>query len=132
MHFSEILKSSMFVVILGFWMKIYIPWQNLSGENTPKVNFLSNSTKYSKSNEFARKNSIMIHDFFWSYKVSNIIFIPNTYFNFFWEMNNMPILAKMLVPYRKTKSQLIQHFNMVHPRDISLAESRGSSRFLST
>ena len=41
-------------------------------------------------------------------------------------------LAKMLVPYCKMKSQQIQHFNMVHPRDISLAESRGSSRFLST
>ena len=41
----------------------------------------------------------------------------------------MPILAKILVPYCKPKSQLIQHFNMVHPRDISLAESRGSSSF---
>ena len=50
---------------------------------------------------------------------------------FFWEMNNMPILAKMLVPYCKMKSQLIHHFNMVHPRDISLTESWGSSRFLS-
>ena len=38
----------------------------------------------------------------------------------------MPILAKMLVPYRKTK---IHHFNMVHPRDISLTESWGSSVF---
>ena len=28
-------------------------------------------------------------------------------------MNNMPILAKMLVPYRKTKSQLIQHINFI-------------------
>ena len=111
-------------------MKICIFWQNLSGENTPKVNFLSNSTKYSKSN---RKNLIMIHDFFWSHKVPNIIFIHNTYFIFFekW-INNMPILAKMLVPYRKTKSQLIHHFNMVHPRDISLTESWGSSRFFGT
>ena len=132
MHFSEIPKSSKFVVILEFWMKICIPWQKLSEKNALKVNFQYNSTKCSKSNEFPQKNSIMIHDFFWSYKVSNIIFIPNTYFNFFWEMNNMLILAKLMVPYRKTKSQLIQHFNMVHPRDISLAESRGSSRFLST
>ena len=132
MDCSEIPKTSMLVVILEFWMKICIPWQNLSGENTTKLNFLSNSKNYSKSNKFARKKSIMIHDFFWSYKVPNIIFIHNTYFKFFWEMNNMPILAKMLVPYRKTKSQLIQHFNMVHPRDILLTESWGSSRFLST
>ena len=132
MHFSENPKSSMFVVILEFWMKICIPWQKLSEKNTLKVNFWNNSTKYFKSNEFAQKNSIMTHDFFWSYKVPNIIFIHNTYFNFFWEMNNMTILAKMLVPYRKTKSQLIHHFNMVHPRDISLTESWGSSRFLST
>ena len=36
-----------------------------------------------------------------------------------------------MVPYSKTKSQLIQHFNMVHPRDISLTKSKGSSRLLS-
>ena len=123
------MKSSVFFVILRFWMKICIPWQNLSSENTPKVNFLSNSTKYSKSNEFARKKSITNHDSIWCQKLLNIIFISNTHFNFFWELNNMPILAKMLVPYCKMKSQQIQHFNMVHPRDISLAESRGSSRF---
>ena len=37
-------------------------------------------------------------------------------------MNNMPIMAKMLVPHCKTKIKLIYHFNMVHPRDISLRE----------
>ena len=49
---------------------------------------------------------------------------------FFWELNNMPILGKMFVPYCTMKSQQIQHFTMVHCRDILLAESRGNSRFL--
>ena len=79
-----------------------------------------------------RKKSVMNHDSFWPQKLPNIILMPNTYFDFFLELNNMAVLAKMLVPYRQTKSQLIQHFNMVHPRDISLAESWDSSRFLST
>ena len=69
----------------------------------------------------------MNHDLFWHQKLPNIILMPNTYFNLFLELNNMTILAKMLVPYRKTKSQLIQHFYMVHPRDILLTESWGSS-----
>ena len=101
-------------------------------EKYPKSQFLKQQHKIFQIKRVCTKKSIMTHDFFWSYKVPNIIFIHNTYFKFVWEMNNMPILAKMLVPYHKTKSQLIQHFNMVHPRDISLAESRGSSRFLST
>ena len=132
MYFSEILKSSMFFVIFGFWMKICIPWQNLSGENTPKVNFCCKTWNYSKSNKIARKKSITNHDSFWYQKLLNITFMSNTHFDFFWELNNMPILAKMFDSYCKTKSQQIQHFNMVHRRDISLAESRGSSRFLST
>ena len=131
MHFSEIPKSSMFVVILEFWMKICIPCQNLSGKNALKVNFQYNSTKCSKSNEFPQKNSIMIHDFFGPIRclISSLYPIHTL---FFLGMNNMPISAKILVPYRKTKSQLIHHFNMVHPRDILLTESWGSSRFLST
>ena len=105
-------------------------WQNLSGENAPKVHFCSKKWNYSKSNEIAQKNSITNHDLFWYQKLLIITFMSNTHFNFFWELTNMLILAKMLVPYCKMKSQQIQHFNMVHPRDILLAESRGSSRFL--
>ena len=130
--FSKIQKKSMFLIISWLWLKIYIPWQNLSGKYAPKVSFWSKKWNYSKSNDFARKKSIINHDSIWCQKLLNIIFMSNTHFNFFWELNNMPILAKMFVSYCKTKSQQIQHFNMVHRRDISLAESRGSSRFLST
>ena len=119
-------------MIYQFWIKISMLWQNLSGKNAPKVSFCNKKSNYSKSNEFARKKSVTNHDSFWHQKLPSIILIPNTYFNFFLELNNMTVLAKMLVPYRKTKSQLIHHFNMVHPRDISLTESWGSSRFLST
>ena len=103
-------------------------WQNLSGENAPKVHFCSKKWNYSKSNEFARKKSITNHDSFWYQKLLNITFMSNTHFDFFWELTNMLILAKMLVPYCKMKSQQIQHFNMVHPRDILLAKSIGNSR----
>ena len=41
-------------------------------------------------------------------------------------------LAKRLAPYCKAKRQKIHTSEMVHPRMISLAESRGSSRFLNT
>ena len=108
------------------------PWQNLSGKYAQKVSFWCKKWNYSKSNNFARKKSITNHDSIWCQKLLNIIFMSNTNINFFWELNNMPILAIMLVPYCKPKSQLIQHFNMVYRRDILLAESRGSSRFLTT
>ena len=72
----------------------------------------------------------MIHDFFWSYKVFNINFIPNTYF--FLRNEWHAHFSKNVGSYSTTKSQLIQHFNMAHPRDIWLAESKSSSRFLST
>ena len=116
-------------MIYQFWIKISMLWQNLSGKNAPKVSFCNKKSNYSKSNEFERKKSVMNHDSFWHQKLPSIILIPNTYFNFFLELNNMTVLAKVFVPYRKTKSQLIHHFNMVHPRDISLTESWGSSRF---
>ena len=72
----------------------------------------------------------MNHYSFWHQKLPSIILIPNTYFIFFLELNNMTILAKMFVPYRKTKRQLIQHFNMVHPRDISLHKVGVAAGFL--
>ena len=130
--FPKFRKKSMFLIISWLWLKIYIPWQNLSGKHAPKVSFWCKKWNYSKSNDFARKKSIKNHDSIWCQKLLIITFMSNPHLIFFWELNNMPILAKMLVPYWKTKSQQIQHFNMVHRRDISLAESRGSSRFLST
>ena len=41
----------------------------------------------------------------------------------------VPIWGKTLVPYCRTKRQKNHCFNMVRLRKISLAESRGSSRF---
>ena len=129
--FSKIQKKSMFLIYFWFYLKIHIPWQNLSGKYAPKVSFWCEKWNYSKSNDFVRKKSITNHDSIWCQKLLNIIFMSNTHFKFFSELNNMPILAQMSVPYCKTKSQQIQHFNMVHRREISLAESWGSSRFLS-
>ena len=131
-YFSKNQKKSMFVIIFQFFLEIHMHWQNLSRENAQKVYFCSRKWNYSKSNKFAQKNSITNHDSIWYQKLLNITSMSNTHFDFFWELTIMLILAKMLVPYCKMKSQQIHHFNMVHPRDISLAESRGSSRFLST
>ena len=101
-------------------------------EICPKSPFLMQKMKLFQIKDFLRKISITNHDSIWCQKLLNIIFMSNINFNSFWESNNMPILGKMFVPYCKTKSQQIQHFNMVHRRDISLAESRSTSRFLST
>ena len=128
---STFLKIRKILHLLSFFnskLEIHKHWQNLSEENAPKVRFCRKKMK----TKLRKKKSITNHDSFWYQKLLNITFMSNTHFNFFWELTNMLILAKMLVPYCKMKSQQIQHFNMVHPRDISLAESRGSSRFLST
>ena len=97
-----------------------------------KSQFLMQMIKSFQIKRFCAKKSITNHDSIWCQKLLNITFMSTTNFDFFWELNNMPILGKMLVPYCQTKSQQIQHFNMVHRRDISLAESRGSSRSLTT
>ena len=62
-------------------------------------------------------------------KVVLMTLITNTNFVFKLRLVFVPIWGKTLVPYCRTKRQKNHCFNMVRLRKISLAESRGSSRF---
>ena len=55
--------------------------------------------------------------------------ITKTNFIFKFRLVFVPIWGKTLVPYCMTKRQINHCFNMVRLKKISLAESRGSSRF---
>ena len=62
-------------------------------------------------------------------KVAFIIFMANRNFIFKNISIKIPFRAKMLVPYESRKREIIHISYIVHPRNISLTESRGSSSF---
>ena len=131
-YFNEFSKRSMFYVISRFSIEKRVHWQKLSGKNASYINLWFHDNKYSISDEFAWKKSIITHDLFWHQKLPRIMFIYNTYLVFLKKLVNMLFRDKMLVTYCKKKRQKIHIFNLVHLRTIPLAESRGSSRFFIT
>ena len=131
-HFPKFLKLSIFHVISHFVIEIRVHWQKLNQERASEINIWTHKSKYLKSNDFERKKSITIHHLFGHEKLPRIMFISNTYLIFKNILVNTDFLNKMSVPYCKSKSQLFHILDLVHPRKISLAESRGSIRFSST
>ena len=101
----------------------------MSGNYTPYVNFWYLFSKYSKSDEFARKKSIIIKAHIWHQKLPFIIFVANRNFIFINISIKIPFRAKTLVPYESQKREKIHISYIMHPRNISLTESRGSSSF---
>ena len=126
-HFPKFLKLSIFHVISHFVIEIRVHWQKLNQERASEINIWTHKSKYLKSNDFERKKSITIHHLFW-----HEMFISNTYLIFKNILVNTDFLNKMLVPYCKSKRHIFHILDLVHPRKISLAESRGSIRFSST
>ena len=101
----------------------------MSGKNTPYINFWNQHSNYSKSDEFARKKSIIIKAHIWHQKLPFIIFVANRNFIFINISIKIPFRAKTLVPYESQKREKIHISYIVHPRNISLTESRGSRSF---
>ena len=101
----------------------------MSGKNTPYINFWNQHSNYSKSDEFARKKSIIIKAHIWHQKLPFIIFVANRNFIFINISIKIPFRAKTLVPYESQKREKIHISYIVHPRKISLTESRGSRSF---
>ena len=101
----------------------------MSGKNTPYINFWNQHSNNSKSDEFARKKSITIQAHIWGQKLPFIIFVANRNFIFKNISIKIPFRAKTLVPYESRKREKIHISYIVHPRKISLAESRGSRSF---
>ena len=101
----------------------------MSGKNTPYINFWNQHSNYSKSDEFARKKSIIIKAHTWHQKLPFIIFVANRNFIFKNISIKIPFWAKTLVPYESQKREKIHISYIMHPRNISLTESRGSSSF---
>ena len=71
----------------------------------------------------------MNHTQIFRQKLSFMTLITNTNFIFKSSLVFVPTWGKMLVPYCTTKRQKNHCFNMVRLKKISIAESRGSSRF---
>ena len=69
---------------------------------------------------------------FWSQKLPFMVPMTNTNFVYKQQFVKIAFLGKTLAPYSKAKRQKIHISEMVHLKMISLAESRGSSRFLNT
>ena len=101
----------------------------MSGKNTPYINFRYWHSIHSKSDEFARKKSIMIHDLNWCQKLPGINLVTNTNFILKNILVKVPFWAKTMVPYESQKKEKIHISYILHPRKISLTESRGSSSF---
>ena len=101
----------------------------MSGKNTPYINFWNQHSNYSKSDEFARKKSIIIKAHIWHQKLPFIIYVANRNFTFKNISIKIPFRAKTFVPYESQKREKIHISYTMHPRNISLTESRGSSRF---
>ena len=129
-HFPKFLKLSIFHVISHFVIEIRVHWQKLNQERASEINIWTHKSKY--LNNFERKKSITIHHLFWHEKLPRIMFISNTYLIFKNILVYIDFLNKMLVPYCKSKRHIFHILDLVHPRKISLAESRGSIRFSST
>ena len=101
----------------------------MSGKNTPYINFWDWHSNHSKSDEIARKKSIISHDLNWCQKLPGIILVTNTNFIFKNILGKVSFWAKTLVPYESRKREKIHISYIVHLRKISLAESRGSRSF---
>ena len=101
----------------------------MSGKNTPYINFWNQHSNYSKSDEFARKKSIIIKAHIWHQKLPFIIYVANRNFTYKNISIKIPFRAKTLVPYESQKREKIHISYIMHPRNISLTESRGSSSF---
>ena len=101
----------------------------MSGKNTPYMNFWNWHSNHSKSDEFARKKSIIIHDLNWCQKLPGIILVTSTNVILKNILVKVPFWAKTMVPYESQKREKIHISYIVHPRKISLTESRGSRSF---
>ena len=75
------------------------------------------------------KKSIIILGHIWCQKLPFIIFVANRNFIFINISIKIPFRAKTLVPYESQKREKIHISYIVHPRKISLTESRGSRSF---
>ena len=102
----------------------------MSGKNTPYMNFSNwHSSNHSKSDEFAWKKSIIIHDLNWCQKLPGIILVTSTNFTLKNILVKVPFWAKMMVPYESQKREKIHISYIMHPRKISLTKSRGNKSF---
>ena len=72
--------NSIFDNSFQFWQEICVKWWKLSRNYTPYVNFWYLFSKYSKSDEFARKKSKITHALFWSQKLPFMVPMTNTNF----------------------------------------------------
>ena len=79
---------------------------------------------------FLRKKSVIIHDLNWCQKLPGIILVTSTNFILKNILVKVPFWAKTMVPYESQKRERIHISYIVHPRKISLTESRGSRSFL--
>ena len=77
----------------------------------------------------AKKKSITIHDLNWCQKLPGIILVTSTNFILKNILVKVPFWAKTIVPYESQKREKIHISYIVHPRKISLTESRGSRSF---
>ena len=92
----------------------------MSGKNTPYINFWNWHSNHSKSDEFARKKSIIIHDLNWCQKLPGIILVTSTNFILKNILVKVPFWAKTMVPYESRKREKIHISYIMHPRKISL------------
>ena len=95
----------------------------------PIHEFLELVLKSFKSDEFARKKSIIIHDLNWCQKLPGIILITSTNVILKNILVKVPFWAKTMVPYESQKREKIHISYIVYPRKILLTESRGSRSF---
>ena len=101
----------------------------MSGKNIPYMNFWNWHSNHSKLDEFTRKKSIIIHDLNWCQKLPGIILVTSRNFILKNILVKVPFWAKTMVPYESQKREKIHISYIVHPRKISLTESRGSRSF---
>ena len=73
-------QNSMVLTKSHNWPQIPTQWWKLSGKNASYVNFWNWHSNHSKSDEFARKKSIMTHALFWSQKLPFMVLMTNTNF----------------------------------------------------
>ena len=101
----------------------------MSEKNTPYINFWNGHSNHSKSDKFARKKSIIIHDLNWCQKLPGIILVTSTNFILKNILVKVPFRVEMMDPYESQKREKIHISYIMHPRTILLTESRGSRSF---
>ena len=103
--------------------------QNWVGKMPHKWYFGQTNQIIPNQTSLREKKSIMVYSLNWCQKLSAFILVTNTNSIFKNILVKVPFWSKTSVPYESWKREKNHISYIIHPRTISLAESRGSRSF---